>query len=152
MAALRDFVYLVALAWWTGTALYFGGSATPAIFARFPRAQAGQIVETIFPGYYRTAVVSALVLLAVGLWRVAAGRPRAGLALALIVVMLALGLVGAFVLQPRIHALRMQAAQAGPDAPLPPQFGRLHGLSVVASGLSVLAALALWGVAAASGL
>ena len=152
MATLRDFVYLVALAWWTGTALYFGGSATPAIFARFPRPQAGQIVETIFPGYYRTAVATALVLLAVGLWRVAAGRPRAGVALALVVVMLAMGLLGAFVLQPRIHALRVQAAQAGPDAPLPPEFGRLHGLSVVASGLSLLSALALWGIVAASGL
>lgn len=152
MATLRDFVYLLALAWWTGTALYFGGSATPAIFARFPRHQAGQIVETIFPGYYRTAVATALVLLAVGLWRVAAERPRAGVALALVVVMLAMGLLGAFVLQPRIHALRVQAAQAGPDAPLPPEFGRLHGLSVAASGLSLLSALALWGIVAASGL
>lgn len=152
MAALRDFVYLVALAWWTGMALYFGGSATPAIFARFPRPQAGQIVETLFPGYYRTAVATALVLLVVGLWRLAAGRTRAGLALALIVVMLALGLVGAFVLQPRIHALRLQAAQAGPDAPLPPEFGRLHGLSAAASGLSLLSALVLWWIVATSGL
>ena len=50
------------------------------------------------------------------------------------------------------HALRVQAAQAGPDAPLPPEFGRLHGLSVAASGLSMLAALASWLVVAASGL
>ncbi len=152
MTALRELVYLIALAWWTGTALYFGGSATPSIFARFPRGQAGQIVEVMFPGYYRTAVGTALVLVAVGLWRVAAGRPRAALALALIVVMLVFDLAGAFVLQPRIHALRVQAAQAGPEAPLPPEFGRLHGLSVGASAISLLSALALWGLAAFSGL
>ncbi len=152
LATLRDLLYLVALAWWTGTAAYFGGSATPSVFARFGRTEAGQIVEVLFPGYYRTALATATLLVTVGAWRLAAGRPRAGLALALAVVMLAMALVGALVLQPRIHALRVQAAEAGPARPLPPAFGILHGLSVVASGVSVLAALASWAIIASAGL
>lgn len=151
LAALRDLLYLVALAWWTGTAAYFGGSATPSVFAHFARTEAGQIVEVLFPGYYRTALATGAVLVAMGAWRLAAGRPRARLALALAVVMLAMALVGAL-LQPRIHALRVQAAEAGPDRPLPPAFGLLHGLSVVASGVSVLAALASWAIIATAGL
>lgn len=152
MSALRDLLYLLALAWWTGTALYFGGSAAPSIFARFSRTEAGRIVEVLFPGYYRTAVATGVALVALALWRLGAGRPRAGLALALAAVVLAMALVGALVLQPRIHALRVQAGELGPERPLPPAFGTLHGLSVLASGISLLAALALWAIAATSGL
>ncbi|WP_324715510.1 DUF4149 domain-containing protein [Carboxydochorda subterranea] len=152
MAAIRDFLYLVALAWWTGTALYFGGSATPAIFARFPRPQAGQVVEVIFPGYYRTAVATAVALAVLASWRLAARRPRATMALVLVLAMLALDLVGALLLQPRIHALRAQAGEAEGGAPLPPEFGRLHALSVAASALSLLMALGLWALVAWAGL
>ena len=156
MSWLRDFLFTVALAAWTGSGLFFTFVATPAVFARFERAMAGEVVGSMFPGYFRLAVAAALVW-AVASWaRAGAGRPAAGWMLALAAVALACNLVGAWVLQPRIHELRLQLHPPGGQAPadeaLTRAFGRLHGLSMGLNLLSVAAAVAAWAVLAAKGL
>lgn len=158
--------------------MYFSFLATPAIFGRFERPFAGDVVGALFPGYYRLALVSAVALMAAAVARLTAGRPAAALALGLAVAMLAANAVGALVLQPRIHELRLQLRAAEPAGPAPeapaaerapapeaqpPEgrvppaelqqvFARLHGLSMALNLLSFLAAVATWATLAARGL
>lgn len=160
VAWVRDFVYLLALATWTGGSLYFSFLATPAIFGRFERPVAGDVVGALFPGYYRLALVSGVALAAAAAARLVAGRPAAALALVLAVAVLVANAVGALVLQPRIHDLRLQlraagAGAGGADVPAPELqqlFGRLHGLSMALNLVSFLAAVAAWVTVAARGL
>ena len=155
MGWVRDFVYLMALATWTGASLYFSFVATPAIFGRFERPVAGDVVGTLFPGYYRLALVSATAMAAAAAARVTAGRPAAALALMLAVAVLVANAVGALALQPRIHELRLQLRAPGDHAPAPEvqqAFGRLHGLSMALNLLAFLAAVASWVTLAARGM
>ena len=158
MAWVRDFVYLVAVAAWTGAGLHFTFVATPAVFARFERTVAGDVVGALFPGYYRLAVASALLMAVAAAARWAAGRPAAAAALALALVVLAVNGVGALVLQPRIHELRLELREAAATMPqvqlqaMQQSFGRLHGLSMGLNLLAWLAGLGIWAIAAARGL
>jgi hypothetical protein len=147
-------LYLLALVVWLGETVFLSFVVAPSIFRGFPPEEAGRVMGTIFPAYYRVGMVCGAVLVAaaVYLWRtgVASGA-RWGLAAALGIVMLVCILYAGVAVQPRVRELR--EVRHRPDAPanVESEFQRLHGLSVqlnsvvLAGGaaLSVLAAMAM---------
>lgn len=147
-------LYLLALIVWLGETVFLSFVVAPSIFRGFPPDEAGRVMGTIFPAYYRVGTVCGAVLVAaaVFLWRTGvAGAARWGIATALAFVMLGCILYAGVVVQPRVRELR--EIRHRPDAPanVESEFQHLHGLSVQLNGvvlaggmaLSVLAAMAL---------
>lgn len=138
---------LLLAALWLGAAVYFSFAVAPSAFAVLPsRELAGALVTRTLGVVNVGGVIVALVLLAT----VALGRRRVSrlalraeaIALALI---LALCAVGHFVIAARLRAMR--AAMTGTidalakDDPARVAFNDLHGYSVMALGVAMLAGL-----------
>lgn len=153
--ALLAFASLVVVALWVGglTAL---GVAAPVIFsvleARDPaagRVLAGAVFGAVFEHFQRYAWgLGGLQIVLLGLRTALGPRPRrVAIRLAAVVVMLALSLAASFVLAPRINVIRdatSGAVAALPDTdPRKAEFGRLHGLSNGAMGLTVILGMGL---------
>ncbi len=128
------FIYLLALAVWVGSMTFFSFLAAPSIFKALPRDEAGIAVTAMFPKYYWLGVVCGVVTLAtsfaVGL------RTRWNVLLLLRMILLGLMIAGVLysvlVLQPKIHAVKVQIPafeRLSPTDPLRMEFGRLHGRS-----------------------
>ena len=147
MTFLR-FLALVSLACWIGGLAALGLFAAPSLFAMLQahdpsggREMAGAIFGTIFLRFQYAALAAGVLLLVSIGFRAALGpRPRHFKArLWIAAAMLAASVATAFVIAPRIDAIRL--ATAGAVANLPAgdaqrvAFGRLHGLS---SGLMLL--------------
>lgn len=136
-------IYRLALALWAGGMSLFTFVVTPAIFKSRGRDAAGEIVGTLFPHYFRYCLAAIGIALVA---RIASGvafasvRQAAGTAL----IVLALSLTGyhAFVLSPRIAAVKAQIASfesVSTEHPARREFSRLHGISM-GINLAVLAA------------
>ena len=146
---------LLALAAWLGAALLTAAVVAPAAFAALPtRALAGAVVGRVLPVLFLSGlavglVVSARLLLGDG---DGGGYARARLVAA--VVLAVSCAVAQFAIAPRIERLRASIGPSiealSPDDPRRGTFGRLHGLSVLALGLGMLAATAATGLAAAA--
>ena len=135
---------VLVLALWLGGATLVAVSVAPAAFAVMPsRALAGALVGRVLPHVFVAGMIAGVVA-AVLAW---SDRGSAhGLARAIA----ALGTVAAcaiaqLVIAPRIARLReaigpsMEALQ--PSDPMRAEFGRLHGVSVLAMGFGMIAAL-----------
>lgn len=126
------FAHTLALGVWTGGILLLGGLVAPAVFGSAQqRDDASRTMGTIFGRFDRIVVamcIPALLITSVlmVLWY---GRmsPWYAIQYVCIAMMSGSGLYGAFVLTPRITALREQGA-ADTSA-----FGRLHRTSVSAT-------------------
>jgi hypothetical protein len=155
MIALR-FVYLLALAVWTGGLFVLGGVTAPSLFdtlqARAPeagRVLAGAAFGAVLTRFHHVAYgcAAAMLLTLVGMALVGP-RPRPyAPRLAVIGSMLALTAVVGFPVQQRLEHL--QASIRGPVSALPDndprkaEFGRWHGVSNGLLGATAVAALAL---------
>lgn len=139
MTALRV-VYLLSLAVWVGSLVFFSFVAAPAVFRALPREAAGQAVAAIFPTYYALGWVAGGLALAATL----AGAALAGVwtrallwRAGLLALMLALSLYAGLVLLPRVRAARAAGDEAARM--------RAHraavalNLAVIASGVAVVA-------------
>jgi len=150
MQALLKWGFVVGVAVWLGAIVFMSFLVAPAVFRTLPRAEAGQVVGAIFPGYYVLgAACGVLVVACAGglLWSGAARGPwLAGTALA--ATMLAVTLYAGGVVQPRAAALRAEIHAPDPPPTAAADFKRLHAQAMVlnvvvlagAVGLSVLAA------------
>ena len=151
MFVLR-FASVVLLAMWIGGLAALGGVGAPAIFATLEahdpsggRTLAGAVFGAVFSRFQHVTWGIAGLLFAVLGVRAALGpRPRRfGLRMWTIAGMLALSVITALVLTPRIDRLR--ESTPGTIAALPDNdprkisFGRLHGLS---NGLMVVTLVA----------
>lgn len=153
MSLLR-FAALVALALWVGGLATLGGLGAPAIFDTLAAHDAtdglaGSVFGAIFTRIQYLAWLLALVILASLGARAAIGpRPRRfGLRMWTVAGMLAASLAGVFLIAPRIDALRADTRASMRTLPVDDArrvtFGRLHGLSTVLAGLTVVAGLGL---------
>jgi uncharacterized membrane protein len=133
---------LVVLSIWVGGLAVLGFVAAPAIFATLQahdpaggRTLAGLVFGDVFARFQSwTWILGGLLILILGARALLGPRPRRlGWRLWTVTGMLALGLVTAFVIAPRINRIRQDVA--GTIANLPDtdprkaEFGRLHGLS-----------------------
>ena len=132
---LRSF-YVVALGLWVGAAVFFSIVALPVLFTSMEPARAGEIAALLFPYYFRFGAALAVVVLATasvlavrsgGGWRAAA---------AIAAVMFACQAYAAFVVHPRMAAIREVPSER-------PQFDALHRRSVQLNGVVLAGGLVL---------
>ena len=134
---------------WLGAMAFFSIFVAPAAFSVLDRESAGRLVTTVFPRYYLFGAVLGMVGLVgvVGQFLGSGGRQAPWGSLALLLLMLGLTFYAMLVLEPQIqstrHALRSAGIAPGSGTPEAHAFARLHRLSVVLNGITLLAGLAL---------
>lgn len=148
-----NFTRLILLACWFGAALFFGAVVAPAAFGvlrSFGLTNANEIAGSIVTRSLSAInvagfLIALLLLLSLILWRNSAGR------VSFIVECICLGVIGLatavghWVIAARMRALRaamvLPIDQIAADDPRRLEFGALHGYSVNALGLAMIAAL-----------
>lgn len=150
------FVSLLLASLWIGGLLALGYVAAPAAFAVLPshdpsggRVLAGELFgATLLRGQH--ILLGAGILQAVLLNARAALGPRPRqfkIQLATVFVMIALTGYSAFIIAPRIDAIRVSAngpiAALADDNPVKAEFGRLHGWSNGLMALTLIGAMSL---------
>jgi hypothetical protein len=146
LTVVLRFVYALSLALWIGGMAFFTFIAAPSIFKVLPREAAGDVVADIFPKYYWQGLACGLIALIASLaLGVRSGWSRLLIVrILLLAVMIIAVLYSAFILQPKIHAVKAHITSfesLAPTDPLRLEFGRLHGRS-----FAVNAAVLLLGV------
>lgn len=134
---------------WLGAMAFFSIFVAPAAFSVLDRESAGRLVTAVFPRYYAFGAALGLVGLVsvVGRLFVTPGRQPIWWTLALLLLMLGLTFYAILALEPQIQesrlALRSAGIAPGSGAPEAQAFARLHRLSVILNGVTLLAGLAL---------
>ena len=153
MVTLSKWLYLMALIVWVGEVAFFSFVTAPSVFRALPTPEAGRVIGTIFPTYYRIgyACGALLVLTSLVLLGGATARLWWGLNTLLTAIMLAATLYAGALIQPRAAALRPQIHDASAPPSVKEEFDRLHRLAVQLNAVvlvggvvvSVIAATAL---------
>ena len=146
MTNFLRFLQVFALGAWVGSIIYFSAVVAQGAFRTLPTIDdAGRLVGFTLAGLHSMGVICAVIYLVASL---ALGRSLKALAqpAALgVILMLALTLVSARIVIPRMDVLRAQmgsvAATAAGD-PLRGEFDRLHGVSVILEGAVLLIGIA----------
>jgi hypothetical protein len=123
---------------------FFGAVVAPAAFTTLDREAAGRFVSAVFPRYYAVGAGLGALALAALLARLLLRPGRPGwAALALVLVMLASTVYAWLVVLPAAHAareaLRLAAPAPGTVSTETLVFARLHRLSSILNGVSMLA-------------
>ena len=145
MVAGMRLLAAAAIVCWLGVMGFFAAVVAPAAFAALDREAAGRFVAAIFPRYYAVGVgLGGLALLALLLrLPLRDGRPGGWLSLLLVAAMLRSTLYAWLVVLPAAHAareaLRLAAPAAGAVSTEGLAFTRLHRLSSLLNGVSMLA-------------
>jgi hypothetical protein len=121
-------LFVFALTMWIGATTFFSLVVLPVLFTKFETPQAGEIAALLFPFYYRFGVVFGVVALGATGYLAAGARRTWRPALVLVAVMFACQVYAAFILHPRIAALRGSAVER-------PRFDALHRRSVRLNGV-----------------
>jgi len=136
-----------AIVCWLGVMAFFGAVIAPAAFSTLDRDTAGRFVSAVFPRYYAVgAALGGLALLAL-LVRLLLRDDRSGgwVSLLLVALMLASTLYAWLVVLPAAHAAREALHQTGAATGAVSTeslvFTRLHRLSSVLNGVSLLAGI-----------
>jgi hypothetical protein len=136
-----------AIVCWLGVMAFFGAVIAPAAFSTLDRDTAGRFVSAVFPRYYAVgAALGGLALLAL-LVRLLLRDDRSGgwVSLLLVALMLASTLYAWLVVLPAAHAAREALHQTGAATAAVSieslAFTRLHRLSSVLNGVSLLAGI-----------
>jgi uncharacterized protein DUF4149 len=136
-------VAAAAVLGWLSVMLFFAGIVAPAAFTTLDREAAGRFVSAVFPRYYLGGTALGAAALAALVARAALGRSRLGdgLPVLLVAVMLAATLYAWLVVLPAAHAAREAARQAtaGAASPEAMAFARLHRLSGMLNGVTMIA-------------
>ena len=148
-----NYTRLILLACWFGAALFFGAVVAPAAFSvlrSFGLPNANEIAGSIVTRSLSVIniagfLIALLLLLSLLLWRNSTGRISFIVeCVCFAVIALATG-VGHWVIAARMRALRaamvLPIDQIAADDPRRIEFGALHGYSVNALGLAMIAAL-----------
>lgn len=146
------FVYVLALAVWTGEIVFFSFVVAPSVFGALPVEQAGAVVGLVFPAYYVIGHVCGVALVGAAVLLRRWSRPGGGLWLAAAVVAgvaLALSLYAGLVVQPSASDLRLQLHRADAPAAAQEEFDALHRQAVQLNGGALVAVLTLAGLLAA---
>ncbi len=128
---------------WLGVMAFFGAVVAPAAFTTLDREAAGRFVSAVFPRYYAIGALLGGIALVALLVRMVRAPGGGWLSLALVAVMLACTLYAWLVVLPAAHAAREAVHRAPPAAGTVSSesmaFARLHRLSSVLNGVSLLA-------------
>jgi hypothetical protein len=147
------FIYLLAIACWLGSVVFFSFFVAPVVFTVLARADAGKVVSVIFPRYYILGYAAGGVAFAIAIYLLMANRGARGWWLgAVLAIGIALGctLYAGTVVRPRVDAIRSVSEEANPDPAIKAEFDGLHHLSVMLNGAVLLLDLAaLFATAAA---
>jgi hypothetical protein len=138
------FVYLLAIACWLGSVVFFSFFTAPIIFTRLPIAEAGKVVSGIFPLYYALGYGAGAIAVASAIYFAAARGPRLwwGAAAFALAIALAFTLYAGMIVRPRVDQIRSVAEQDNPDPARKAEFDHLHHLSVLLNGAVLLLNLA----------
>ena len=134
---------------WLGAMAFFSIFVAPAAFNVLDRESAGRLVTTVFPRYYLFGAVLGMVGLVgvVGQFLRSDARQAPWGTPALLFLMLGLTLYALLLLEPQIQSTRLALRSAGlapgSGGPEAQAFARLHRLSVILNGMTLLAGLAL---------
>lgn len=119
---------------WVGSMLTLGYVAAPVLFNMLDRTSAGSVAAQLFRIEGFLGVVCALLLLVLANRLVRMGFAEYKRTRWVIAGMLVCVLIGYFVLQPFMNALRVAAQEGGMElaqSPYASRFGMLHGISTV---------------------
>lgn len=112
MRAIANWIFLIAMSFWLGSILFFSFVLGPTLKAELPANQFYETVNFLLPIYFQLGVVVGVIALLVAFVRtLRADQPKRLLkwVSALIIVMLALNVVGGYVLLPQLEELIPQA-------------------------------------------
>ena len=147
MRSWIPFVYTFILSLWVGGMALFTFIVTPAIFRSYRRDLAGQIVGTLFDGYFvYILVLSGLALLFFFLLRADQTARAYRISLALIVAALLVNTYVTFKLHPAVVKVKGQVASFESEPPVSSArkaFARLHAVSAVLNLFVLLDGVAL---------
>jgi len=133
-------IYLAALGCWLGGIVFFSFFTAPAVFTILPRAEAGQLISTIFPRYYMLGYVAGTVSLVLAIYLTAVRGPRMWWGGTTLALAIALGITfyAGTVILPRADAIRTVNEDPNPDPARKAEFDSLHHMSVILNGTVLL--------------
>jgi hypothetical protein len=149
---IATFIYLLALACWLGGIVFFSFFVSPIVFKRLPLGEAGNVLNGLFPLYYKLGYVAGAIAVVLALYFAAYRSPRMYWAGAALTLAISLGLTvwAGAVVRPRIAAVRSVKEEQNPDPARLAEFDSLHHQSVILNGaVLALDLLALASTAAA---
>jgi len=145
---ITEAFFLIAVAVWVGAIITLSFVVAPVVFSALPRPQAGDLMNQLFPAYYRVGALCGAVALAAGAIQAYIGRRWGTLRFWLTGLMVVSTLYAGFVVTPHAQAMRAQLVdetEKAERAKLQQAFDRDHRLAVVANGVALLAGVAvLW--------
>lgn len=150
-------LFVIAVAVWVGAIVLLSFVVAPGIFAALPRPQAGDLMNQLFPAYYRVGVLCSLVALITGGVQAYLGRRWGTVRFWLTGVMAISTLYAGFVVTPHAQAIRAQLMAGGDHPPqmesrvkLQEAFRLDHQRAVAANGVALISGLGvLWMVGVA---
>jgi hypothetical protein len=141
LLVIFDASYLLAMAAWVGSLLFFSFGVAPIIFSVLGAEAGGRFVRALFPRYYAWGATSGGIALASYVCGVLSfpeyRGARAAIQAAVILAGTLLMFYGGNTLTPAINA----AKDAGPEGK--PRFDRLHRRSVRLNGLALAMGMGL---------
>ena len=129
-------VYLVAIACWLGGIVFFSFFTAPIVFSRLPVAEAGKVINGIFPLYYILGYATGATALALTVYFAKAGASRSlwVVTAILLAISLATTVYAGMIVRPKTAAIRSVVEEANPDPIRKAEFDSLHHLSVRLNG------------------
>ena len=140
---LIHFIYILSLACWVGSIIFFSFFTAPVIFNLLEREKAGEVVGVIFPRYYFLGYVCAvLALSSLMISTQQIFSPKQILLLIMIIGWFYAGLV----VSPKskkLKALRELASSEEEKELFEAKFKKVHSLAVKLNGIVLFAGLGL---------
>jgi hypothetical protein len=141
LLTLFDAVYLIAMAAWVGSILFFSFGVAPIIFQVLSPEAAARFVRTLFPRYYAWGATSGALALAAFTCGVLTHPEFRGLAALIQIGFLLSGVLVMLYCGNSLTPAINKARDAGPDQGQ--RFDRLHRLSVRLNSFVLLAGIGL---------
>ena len=143
-------LYLMTLAIWIGSVVFFSFAVAPTVFRVLQPDDAARLQRAIFPKYYAAGIICAAIgLVCAGVLFAGDGLPRTP-AIASLLLLAAMGGTDLWLRQsvvPRMAELREQRAAAKePDAKLEAEWKSRHALSVQLNVVVLLGGMVLLGL------
>ena len=141
---IPPFLCRLAIACWIGGAALFTFVLTPTIFKSYNRDLAGEIVGSLFPGYFKWGLVCGAIAFVTLMF--SSTIKHKTVAAILIAIMLAITAVQAFVIEPKAAALTEEIPSfetTSKDDPLRIQFRKLHSLSAASNMVVIIGGIVL---------
>ena len=139
-------LYLLALAVWIGSIVFFSFVGAPSIFKSLPPEYAGKAVSAIFPKYYPLGTIAGFVVLFCLIFSTVKTGQWPILKILLIAVMLTINIYSSLMTHPRVRALKeeIQTATESTDLQhLQAEFEKAHRASVINNGTVLVLGLVL---------